>query len=66
MYCLKIAGWVVNTIFTWKYLDRHACANSVDSDQMLQNGVSDQDLHRLPLIQQFLDSTSSQMALLKF
>ena len=35
-----------------KYLDRHAKANSLDPDQMLQNGVSDQGPHCLPLIQQ--------------
>ena len=40
------------------YLDRYAWANSVDTDEMLQNGVSHQGLHSLPLIQQFWDTTS--------
>ena len=31
-----------------KYWDRQAFANSVDSDQKLQNMVSDQGLHCLP------------------
>ena len=37
-----------------KYLDRQTLANSVDPDQMLQNAPSDQGLHCLPHIQQFL------------
>ena len=36
------------------YWDRQARANSVDPDQMPQNVASDQSLHCLPLIQQFL------------
>ena len=32
-----------------KYWDKQAWANSADPDQMLQNVVSDQDLHFLPL-----------------
>ena len=36
-----------------KYWDRQACINSVDPDQMLQNAVSDQGPHWLPLIQHF-------------
>ena len=36
-----------------KFWDRQAGANSVDSDQMLLNAVSDQSPHCLPLIQQF-------------
>ena len=37
-------------------LDTQACANSVDPDRTPQNVASDQGLHYLPLIQQFLDS----------
>ena len=36
-----------------KYLDVQANANSADPDQMLHSAASDQDLHCLPLIQQF-------------
>ena len=36
------------------YSDRQACANSVDPD----DAASHQGLHCLPLIQQFLDTTS--------
>ena len=38
----------------WTYWDRKALANSVDSDQTPQKVASDQCLHFLPLIQQFL------------
>ena len=40
------------------YSDRQTWANSVDPDEMLQNAASHQGLHCLPLIQQFLDTTS--------
>ena len=44
------------------YLDRQAWANSVDPDETLHQG-----LHYLPLIQQFLDTTtSSKLYLFKF
>ena len=33
-----------------KYWDRQALANSMEPNQMLQNVVSDQSLHCLPLI----------------
>ena len=36
--------------------ERQAWANSVDPDQMPQNVASDQGLHCLPFIQQFLDT----------
>ena len=36
-----------------KYWDRQAWANSVDPDQMQQNGVLDQGLHCLQLIQHY-------------
>ena len=50
-------------IYSW---DKQPWTNSVDPDQMPQNVASDQGLHFLPLIQQFLDaSVSSQMNLLK-
>ena len=38
--------------------DRQAWANSVDADEMPQNAASHQGLHSLPLIQQFLDTTT--------
>ena len=41
------------------YLDRHAWANSIDPDKTPQNAASHLGLHCLPLIQQFLDTTSS-------
>ena len=49
--------------------DREAWASSLDPDQMLQNAASDQRLHCLPLIQQFLHSSlsiDSKMDLFKF
>ena len=49
------------------YSDRQASANSVDPDEMPQNAASHQGLHCLPLIQQFLDTTSgSKLYLFKF
>ena len=36
-----------------KYLNRQAWANSVDLDQMQHKTASDQNLHYLPLIQQY-------------
>ena len=48
-------------------MDRQAWANIVDTYEMLQNVASHQGLHCLPLIQQFLDTTSdSKLYLLKF
>ena len=40
------------------YSDRQAWANSIDPDETLQNAASHPGLHCLPLIQQFLDTTS--------
>ena len=49
-----------------KYWDRQVCANSDDPYQKLQNAASDQGLHCLPLIQQFIDkSISSKVDLFK-
>ena len=49
------------------YLDRQAWANSVDPDEMLQNAVSNQGLHCLPLTQQYLDTIlGSKLYLFKF
>ena len=42
------------------HLDRQALANSVDPD------VDHQELHCLPLIQQFLDTSGVKLFLLKF
>ena len=48
------------------YSDRQAWVNSVDPDLMLQNAESDQDLHCLTIIKQFLDTTTgSKLDLLK-
>ena len=50
LYLLEI------TVVNQQYLDRQACANSVDPDEMLQNAAS----HQVPLclspVQQFLDN----------
>ena len=49
------------------YSDRQALANSVDPDETLQNAASHLGLHSLPLIQQFLDTTSDiKLYLFKF
>ena len=40
------------------YLDRQAWANSLDPGETPQNAASHLGLHCLPLIQQFLDTTS--------
>ena len=48
------------------YSNRQAWENSVDPDEMPQNAAS-QGLHCLPLILQFLDTTSgNKVYLLKF
>ena len=39
-----------------KYWNRYAWASSVASDQMPPDTASDQNLHCLPLIQQFIDT----------
>ena len=49
------------------YSDRQAWANSADPDEMLQNMATNQGLDCLPLIQQFLDTTTgSKLYLFKF
>ena len=40
-----------------KFSDKQAYANSVDPDQTPQNAASDQGLHCLPPIQQFLEAS---------
>ena len=66
LHCSYLSINIIYSIYT-KYLDRQAGTNSVDPDQMLQNAASDQGLHCLPLIQQFLDkSIDSKMELFKF
>ena len=42
-----------------KYWDRQVWVNSADPDQMPQNVASDQGLHCLSLIQQFLDKSEA-------
>ena len=49
-----------------KYWDRRALANSVAPDQTPHNAASDQGLHRLPLIQMFLDISGFRLSLLSF
>ena len=44
------------TYTVFKFLDRQARANHVDPDQMPHSVASDQDLHCLAFIQQFLDT----------
>ena len=47
--------------------DRQAWANSIDPDEMQQYAASHLGLHCLPLIQQFLDTTSgSELYWFKF
>ena len=62
-----IRSWVSSSYCNYpKYLDRHAWANNVDPDHMPQNMASDQRLHCLPLIQQFLDTlTGSKIEFFK-
>ena len=49
------------------YSDWQAWTNSADPDETPQNVASHQGLHCLPLIQQFLDTTSgSELYLFKF
>ena len=43
------------------YSDRQVWANSIDPDQMLQNAASDQGLHCLSLIQQFLNTLTGNL-----
>ena len=47
-----------------KYWESLACTNIEDPDQMLQNAESDQDLHCLLLIQQFLDKSIESIMVL--
>ena len=42
-----------NTVITFEYWDRQACASSVEPDQMLQNAISVQGLSCLLHIQQY-------------
>ena len=46
-------------VFYLKFLDRQLRINFVHLDQVPQNTASDQGLHGLPFIQQFLDSLAS-------
>ena len=49
------------------YSDRQGWANSIDPDETPQNTASHLGLHCLPLIQQFLDTTSgSELHWFKF
>ena len=52
--------WFVSTVFTTiMQSDRQlAWANIVEPNQLLQNALSDQDLHCLPFIQQFIDTSA--------
>ena len=70
MYEIKLIAGLCEPHTIWnnsKYWNRHALANSVDPDQMLQNAASDLGLHHLRLILLFLEIlTGSQMELFKF
>ena len=57
-----------HTVFTIiMYSNRQAWANSIDQDETPQNAASHLGLHCLPLIQQFLDTTSgSELYWFKF
>ena len=58
---------LINAVFTPKYSDRQAIANSADPDQIQQYMASDQGLNYFPLIKQILDSqTGSKIDLFKF
>ena len=48
-----------------KYWYKRAWANSVDPDQTPQNAASDQSLHCLPLIQQYLDTSKLDVQVLE-
>ena len=49
------------------YFNWQAWSNSVDPDETPQNAATHQSLHCLPLVQQFLDTTSgSKIYLFKF
>ena len=48
------------------YSDRQARANSIDPDETPQNAASHLGLHCLPLIQQFLDTSGSELYWFKF
>ena len=55
------ANWSGSTLFAKAgYLDRQAWSISVDPDQMPQNAASDQSLHCLSVIQQFLNTRTGQ------
>ena len=43
-----------------EYWDRQTWVNSADPDQMLQNVMSDQNLHYFPLNHQFLDTSTTK------
>ena len=59
LYLVCLSDYYCNNPSYW---DRQAWASSVDPEQMLQNVASDQGLHSMPFIQQFLDtSTGSWM-----
>ena len=53
---LPTYSWILYNRIYRKYSDRQAWANSVHPDETPQNAASHQDLHCLPLIQQFLNN----------
>ena len=48
------------------YSDKQAWANSIDPDETPQNVASHLGLHSLTLIQQFLDTSGSELYWFKF
>ena len=61
--CFLLFLWLIYNIYP-KYWDRQAGITCVDPDKIVESG---QDLHCLPLIQQFLDiSAGSNINLYKF
>ena len=65
--CSVLSVPILRALIYHMYLDRQAGTNSLDSDETPRNAASHQSLHCLPLIQQFLDTTSgSKLYLFKF
>ena len=71
LHCQQIAqgpfSCVVHHLLSYYHIypKYRALINSADPDQMLQNMATDQSLHCLPIIQQFIHiSTSSKICML--
>ena len=67
MYSMKQTDIILCYRIYRMYSDRQAWANSVDPNETPQNAASHLGQHCLPLIQQFLDTSSgSKLYLFKF